>query len=103
MIKHCSCGKKMEVPDFDCAEVVECSECVGKKNVVEHPSYYNVGKVEAWDIIKTILTPEEFEGWLMGSALKYLIRYKHKGYPYQDLCKAQNYLGKLIKQIKDNK
>lgn len=42
---------------------------------VNHPSHY-VGRngLEAVDVLKEFLTPEEFMGWCKGNALKYLLR-----------------------------
>lgn len=36
-----------------------------------NPDYYNVGGIENIDIIKAILTDEEFRGYLKGNILKY--------------------------------
>ena len=45
------------------------------------------------------MTEEEFQGYLKGNILKYLIRYKHKSKPKEDLQKAQWYIEKLIAKI----
>ena len=45
------------------------------------------------------MTKDEFQGYLKGNALKYLIRYKHKGNPKQDLDKALWYLTRLKDKI----
>jgi hypothetical protein len=43
------------------------------------------------------------EGFCWGNVNKYLVRYKHKGTPVQDLKKAQWYLERLIRIVeKDN-
>ena len=47
------------------------------------------------------MTREEFLGYLKGNVLKYVIRYKHKGNPRQDLSKALWYLTKLEETIKE--
>ena len=35
-----------------------------------------------------VMTKEEFLGYLKGNSMKYMIRYKHKGNPTEDLEKA---------------
>tara|TARA_Y100000385_G_C12628766_1_gene440302 strand:+ start:275 stop:496 length:222 start_codon:yes stop_codon:yes gene_type:complete len=62
---------------------------------VNNPSHYNMLDVEAIDIIEMSMTREEFLGYLKGNSLKYMIRYKHKGNPSEDLDKAKWYLNKL--------
>ena len=66
-----------------------------KDDPVNSPSHYNMLDVEAIDIIEMSMTKEEFLGYLKGNALKYMIRYKHKGNPIEDLEKALWYLKKL--------
>tara|TARA_B100000131_G_scaffold317712_2_gene360230 strand:- start:660 stop:884 length:225 start_codon:yes stop_codon:yes gene_type:complete len=63
-----------------------------KKEMVEHPDHYNVGKIEVIDFI---------EAWNLnfseGSVVKYVTRYKFKGKPVEDLKKARFYIDRLIK------
>jgi hypothetical protein len=59
-----------------------------------NPAHYRTGSIEAIDAIQSALTPEEFRGYLKGSALKYLWREKHKGGD-EDLRKANWYLNRL--------
>ena len=54
-------------------------------------SYYDVGGIETLDIIKAKLTPEQYQGYLLGNAIKYLTRCNHKGCKKRDLEKAANY------------
>jgi len=67
---------------------------------INHPKHYNMQNLEAIDIIKASMTDEEFKGYLRGNILKYLIRYKHKGKPKEDLKKSSWYLNKLIEGVK---
>jgi len=67
---------------------------------VNRPSHYTDSKFEAIDIIQDKMSPEEFEGYLKGNILKYVMRSKKKGEPKQDLEKAQWYLSKLISTLK---
>ena len=62
---------------------------------VDHPKHYDNGTVECIDWIEERLSPEEFKGYLLGNALKYVYRYEGKGKPVEDLRKAQWYLKKM--------
>jgi predicted transcriptional regulator len=91
-----------ELPPF-----VECSP-VRLDNVIKHinekkvkpsdpvnsPSHYTNGSVECIDAIESMLTKEEFTGFLRGNILKYQWRYKQKN-GAEDLKKAQWYFDKL--------
>tara|TARA_R100000306_G_C4378181_1_gene142918 strand:+ start:3701 stop:3880 length:180 start_codon:yes stop_codon:yes gene_type:complete len=54
---------------------------------------------EAIDIISASLTTEGFNEYLRGNIFKYLMRYKHKGKPREDLKKAKWYLNRLIDEV----
>ena len=71
---------------------------------VNHPSHYQ-GSIECIDGLESILTPEQFEGFLLGNALKYLWRAGKKGNKLEDYRKAEWYLRKLMKveSTKQNK
>lgn len=60
--------------------------------LVEHPAHYQRGGIETIDYIRATLTPEQFEGYCIGNALKYLSRYRDKD-GERDLRKAHVYLG----------
>lgn len=62
---------------------------------INHPAHYNVGKIEVIDYLQDKMTPEMFEGFCAGNALKYLSRYRLKG-GLEDLKKAKWYLNRLI-------
>lgn len=68
----------------------------------EKSSYYDAGGIETLDIIKAKLTPEQFKGYLMGSALKYQCRMNFKTPENigRDAEKASNYAKWLIDEIK---
>ena len=55
-----------------------------------------VGGIESIEVIKAKLTPEQYEGYLMGSKMAYDLRYPFKGSYVQDLKKANWYSEKLI-------
>ena len=54
--------------------------------------YYDAGGHETLDIIRAKLTPEQYRGYLLGNAIKYLCRVNWKGDPVRDLEKAINYI-----------
>lgn len=58
-------------------------------------TYYYAGGIRTLDYIKAKLTPEQYEGFLVGNVLKYTSRYRLKG-GIDDLKKAQDYLTWLI-------
>ena len=64
-------------------------------DVVKQPKHYmfNIDghEVQAVDILKGTLTPEEFRGWLKGSYLTYLLRADRKN-GLEDLKKANTFL-----------
>jgi len=39
--------------------------------------------------------------FLLGNAVKYIARYKHKGTPLEDLKKALYYLGRKVKEMEE--
>ena len=55
------------------------------------PAHYLVGGIEPLDVLKTKLTPQQWEGFLMGSIIDYLLRANHKGQKEKDIQKAAFY------------
>lgn len=68
---------------------------------VNHPKHYNVGGIEAIDIIESRLTREEFIGYIKGCKMKYDLRYPFKGKLEEDLAKSEWYKNKLIEILCD--
>ena len=66
---------------------------------VNAPAHYLHGKKETIDVITDCMTNDEFHGYLKGNILKYVARYKFKGEPLEDLCKARWYLNRLVKEV----
>lgn len=64
---------------------------------VNQPNHYKLDglDVEVLDIIKSVLTKEQFEGFLHGNVIKYTLRTNKKN-GVEDLEKAHKYLGWLI-------
>lgn len=65
---------------------------------VNHPKHYQIApEVEAIDIIRASLTPEQFKGYLLGNFLKYRLRAGDKGDLNQDIEKSNWYKRELNK------
>ena len=60
-----------------------------------NPDHYKLNGVELIDILRSVLTPEEYKGLLKGSIYQYLFRYERKN-GIEDLKKALWYLDKLL-------
>lgn len=52
--------------------------------------------VQPWTAMESWLTKEQFEGFLLGNAIKYLARAGKKGDFNEDIAKAHHYLEKLL-------
>lgn len=65
-------------------------------DAVHHPAHYTLPglTIESVDVIRAVLTPEEFKGWCKGNALKYSLRAGRKdpAKEVQDLAKAGVFL-----------
>jgi hypothetical protein len=57
--------------------------------------HYRKHKIQPWDAFQDWMTPEQFSGFLRGSVMKYLSRYRDKA-GIEDLKKARHVLDKLI-------
>jgi len=55
-------------------------------------THYDAGGIETLNIIRAKLTPEQYNGYLLGNAIKYTCRLNFKGSPGRDAEKAANYL-----------
>ena len=71
-----------------------------KVDLVNHPPHYKKNKVQAIKVIEAGLGDQGFQDYLLGQVFKYLLRFKHKGKPIEDLEKAEWYLKMLKKKVK---
>tara|TARA_R110002020_G_scaffold448823_1_gene661747 strand:- start:741 stop:1130 length:390 start_codon:yes stop_codon:yes gene_type:complete len=71
-----------------------------KVDLVNHPPHYKKNKVQAIKVIEAGLGDQGFQDYLLGQVFKYLLRFKHKGKPIEDLEKAEWYLKRLKKKVK---
>ena len=53
--------------------------------------YYDAGGLEVLEIIRAKLTPDQYQGFCLGNAIKYTCRANHKGDYDRDLEKAEFY------------
>lgn len=58
---------------------------------VTDPVQYHIGGIETIDIMRIVLTREEFKGYLKGNIIKYRERAMHKGKAEEDWAKAREY------------
>ena len=70
-----------------------------QKEMVNHPNHYNAGKLEA---IKVIEDQGLGEAFCTANVIKYIMRYKHKGTPLEDLKKIKWYTERLISYYENN-
>ena len=57
-------------------------------------SHYKDMTVQPWAVMKSVLTPEEFRGFLKGNIIKYSMRQGKKA-DSDDVGKARHYAAKL--------
>lgn len=76
--------------------VMDCnSNAAPAGNAVLHPSHYCRNGHECIDIIRAVLTEEEFRGYCKGNCIKYIFRCDDKG-GEEDIRKAIQYLRFLL-------
>lgn len=66
------------------------------KENVKHPSHYNQGGIECFDVIKAALGEDGFQAFCHGNAIKYTFRAKYKGKYIEDMKKARFYIDQII-------
>ena len=65
-----------------------------KEDVINHPSHYTRGNIEAIDFIEDQQLP-----YHLGNVIKYIARAGHKGDKLEDLKKARWYLDRYINEV----
>jgi hypothetical protein len=63
---------------------------MSKKKIFQ-PDYYKQMTVEPIRVIRSVLTPEQLEGFYKGNMIKYLLRAPHKGHYEEDMDKMTTY------------
>lgn len=61
------------------------------QDAVNTPSHYLHGGIETIEVIRMMLTPEEFRGYCKGNIIKYRERAMFKGNADEDFAKALKY------------
>lgn len=72
-------------------------------DAVNHPSHYTNRSMEAIDIIEMVIGIEKNTkvAYAMSNVLKYMLRFRDKGKPIEDMKKARWYLDRMIKHLED--
>lgn len=72
-------------------------------DAVNHPNHYTNRSMEAIDIIEMIIDIEKNPkvSYAMSNVLKYMLRFRAKGKPIEDMKKARWYLDRMIKHLEE--
>ena len=72
-------------------------------DLVNSPPHYKLNglDIESVDVIRAVLTAEEFRGWCKGNAIKYLMRLGKKDKEIQDAKKSIKFLEWLVKELEE--
>jgi hypothetical protein len=72
-------------------------------DTVNHPPHYKSRAMEAIDIIEMIIETEKNPkvSYNLSNVLKYILRFRDKGKPEEDLKKAQWYLARALKHVSE--
>lgn len=106
IVKNAIAGQSAEAIADRVEKVVNSKmEAVGAKiahteevDMVNHPPHYKLANgMESIDVIRAVLTPEEYKGWCKGNALKYQFRAgkKDPAKESEDYRKAEFFLKEL--------
>jgi hypothetical protein len=78
---------------------------------MDSPSSYQIGgdhyaskSVQPWEAMESWMSPEQFEGFLLGSAIAYLARFNESAVGkggITDIKKAKHYCEKLIEVLNE--
>ena len=75
--------------DYDCLH--------NGKDLVHHPSHYNLNGIECYDVIRAALGTDGFRSFCEGNIIKYAFRMRHKGQYLKDVQKVKEYAEQIIK------
>ena len=65
----------------------------------KNPEHYQKKDFEAIEVIKSVLTEEQFAGYLIGNSLKYLLRVNDKDTVQMNIGKAEWYASRLEQEL----
>ena len=66
-----------------------------------NPKHYTAGAIECIEALEAMLSPEQYVGFLRGSAMKYQWRLGRKGDASEDTAKAQWYMERLRAHLEE--
>lgn len=69
-----------------------------QSDLIDKQDHYTSNGIEPIELMRSNFTKEEYEGFLQGNVLKYMLRYKKKN-GLEDLKKAKTYLTWLIESV----
>ena len=76
----------------------------GKSDEVKSPEHYRQGDIECIEAIRSMLSDEQYVGYLRGNAMKYLWRMMHKHEDHRiDAEKSVVYMDWLLQALNDKK
>lgn len=67
-----------------------------EEDQINHPAHYTSGGIETIDYIQSKMTVEQFHGYCLGNAMKYISRSGKKDNFRQDIAKAAWYLNRIL-------
>ena len=70
----------------------------GARDINEHQAggdHYKRMAIQPWDVMESVLTAEEFAGYLKGCIIKHSMRNNSKSGESNDVEKAKHYMAKL--------
>ena len=67
---------------------------------VKNQQHYTAQAVQAIEYMEITMTPEQYEGYLLGNVIKYVSRYRGKN-GLEDLRKAKVYMAWLVDHVAD--
>jgi hypothetical protein len=67
----------------------------------KNPEHYQKKDFEAIEVIKSVLTEEQFTGYLIGNSLKYLLRVNDKDTVEMNIGKAEWYSARLEQELSE--
>ena len=70
-------------------------------DITDNPEHYTAGGIESIDVMQAKMTPEQFEGFLLGNIMKYAHRFNHKGLKKESAGKIRWYASKLEEVLSD--
>lgn len=82
---------------------VTCPQCLailkGQPEPSAANSHYDAGGISTIDVLRAKLTPEQLEGYFLGTALTYLLRANFKDQYESDIGKANDYVSWLKEEV----